>query len=215
MTFGHKIQLDRGPQIAHGLSDKRTHENTLIHYWIHKITLFFFFMDILCLQAPADVHANITVWSSFDFIINVPLLRFLRHYSSFRDRISVLNSILLSVFSSLCCKKVHLSNFLTHICLLIWIIVISCSYVTSYTIHKGQIITKIIIILIRNTYLAPAHTQEQHIWLSSVSVIFCGPIHKWDCYFLRWCNTSMANFLLLCHSISILFNTCCSYFPFR
>lgn len=51
----------------------------------------FFLTDVLCLQTPADVHANITVRASFDFIIHCP--RLLRHYSSFRDRLTVNYSV--------------------------------------------------------------------------------------------------------------------------
>lgn len=160
-------------------------------------------------------------------------LRLLHHYSSFRDRITVPNSILLNYWvfykwDEALCQHTPIPGS-SRISLLEKVTSFSPpnthlpvnlnnsdrlflrAYVTSYITHQCQIITRIIIILIRNTYLAPVHKQAQHILLSSVSVIICGPIHKWDCYFLRWCNTLMANFLLLCHSI--LFTTY-SYFPF-
>lgn len=54
-----------------------------------------FLTDVLCLHTPADAHANITV-RALILLLMCHRLRLLHHRSSFRDRITVPNSILLN-----------------------------------------------------------------------------------------------------------------------
>lgn len=95
---------------------------------------------------------------------------------------------------------------------LIWIRLLLRAYVTSYAIRKCQIIPRITIILIRNTYLAAAHKQAQHISWSSASVIMCGPIHKWDCWFLG--DDVTRRWQTFCYCVTHILSATYSFFPF-